>query len=233
MTFSVVIPTLNEAGALPGTLAALAEARGMAAAAGHAVEVLVSDGGSVDGTQAIAGASGCRLIVGTQGRGAQVRAGIAASTGETVVVLHADTWLPADAFPAMAAVLRGTVVGGGFRKEFRDGPWLLRTGARFRSWLFSRVSGRILGDQAFFVRRTVLAAVGGFPDWPLLEDMEASGRVASEGRLVVLESVVRTSGRRFEATGTLRLWVRMARVLWGYRRGVPPAELARLYTASR
>lgn len=220
MTVSVVIPTLNEAHALPATLAAI----------GPGAEVIVSDGGSFDATVAMACAAGARVIEGSPGRGRQLAAGIAASSAEALLLVHADTWLPPNALAAVLAALEShDVVGGGFQKRFRDGPALLRWGDGFRSRLFFRMTGRLFGDQAIFARRNALEAAGGMPDWPLMEDLELCRRLRTQGRLVLLPEVVLTSGRRFSERGLWRTWWRMGRVLTGHALGARPETLARLY----
>ncbi len=229
MTFSVVIPTLNEAATLPATLESVARA-----SVGHPVEVIVADGGSSDGTRDLAatfeGAS-VRVLTGPAGRGAQLAAGIVATSGEVVILLHADTWIPQDAFAAISRRLSSApdVAGGGFRKAFREGPALLRLGAVTRSEFYFRLTGRLFGDQAMFVRRDALERCGGMPTWALMEDLELGRRLRKVGKLVLLPEVVRTSGRRFGQRGTLRTWWRMARVQWMYLRGRPVEEMVAAY----
>src|SRR5207245_2283886 len=53
-------------------------------------EIVVSDGGSRDGTVAIAEAAGARVVAGPRGRGPQLIAGAAAAKGEWLLFLHAD-----------------------------------------------------------------------------------------------------------------------------------------------
>ena len=220
MTVSVVIPTLNEAHALPATLAAI----------GPGAEVIVSDGGSSDATVALARASGARVLEGASGRGRQLAAGIAASSGEVLLLVHADTCLPPTALTAVVATLESRdAAGGGFCKEFHDGPALLRWGAGFRSRLFFRMTGRLFGDQAIFARKTALAAAGGMPDWPLMEVFELCRRLRTQGKLVLLPQVVHTSGRRFSERGLWQTWWRMGLVLTGHALGARPETLARLY----
>jgi rSAM/selenodomain-associated transferase 2 len=233
MTFSVVIPTLNEAAALPATLESVARA-----SPGHPVEVVVVDGGSTDSTRDLAAAFvgvPVRVLTGAAGRGSQLAAGIAASSGEVVLLLHADTWLPQDAFAAIAGRLSSASgpVGGGFRKAFREGPSLLRFGAVTRSELYFRLTGCLFGDQAMFVWRDALGRCGGMPTWALMEDLELSRRLRQVGRLVLLPEVVRTSGRRFGQQGTLRTWWRMVQVQWMYLRGRPVEEMVAVYQRGR
>ena len=133
MTISVVIPTLNEAAELRATLACVAGVP-------EVTEVIVSDGGSVDDTVSLARAAGARVVSGPRGRGGQLRRGADLATGDVVLLLHADTWLPPDAGVAIQRVMEGAgaggpVVGGAFLKAFRNPPWLTR-GSRLRCrWL--------------------------------------------------------------------------------------------------
>ncbi len=219
---SAVIPTWNEVDALPATVAHLR-------AVPEIGEIVVADGGSTDGTAALAGSLGCRVVSTQRGRGRQLRAGAEASLGEVVCLVHADTWLPPEAGAALLRCLRDPlVVGGGFWKRFRDPPWVLR-GARLRCWLRLWWNGRILGDQALFVRRSALTAVGGVPAQPLMEDIELCRRLRHLGRLTLAGAAVTTSERRFRKHGVWRTYWLMWRVSRAYRKGVPPEELARRY----
>lgn len=229
MTFSVVIPTLDEVAALPATLEAVRRA-----ARGHSVEIIVSDGGSTDGTrERVDCPEGLpvRVLAGPAGRGRQLASGIRQASGEVVVLVHADTWLPEGAFAAIERSLlaEARTVGGGFRKGFREAPAVLRLGAVFRSWLYFHLTGCLFGDQAMFARRAALEPCGGMPDWGLMEDLELSRRLRRVGNLVLLPEVVWTSGRRFGQHGTLRTWWRMARVQWMYLRGRPVEDMVAAY----
>ena len=226
MTLSVVIPTWNEASVI-----GVAVAKAMAVA--RVGEVIVSDGGSTDGTVELAHAAGARVISGAKGRGAQQRLGAESASGEVIVFLHADTWLDARAGDTIHQTLQSPsagrpVVGGAFTKRFRDASWIMR-GARARSWLFFQLTGYAFGDQAIFVRRSALEQLGGMPPVPLMEEFELCRLLRSGGRLVLLRPSVSTSARRFCEKGILTTYVRMVRVLWLYRCGVSPAELQGIY----
>jgi rSAM/selenodomain-associated transferase 2 len=219
---SVVIPALNEVEALEETVK-------RARAVPEVIEVIVVDGGSSDGTCELAERLGCRVLQSALGRGGQMRQGAAAASGDAVLLLHADTWLPPEAGKALLKVFENPrVVGGGFYKVFRD-PSLVMRGSRFKCAVRFYLGRRFMGDQAMFARRNVLEKVGGVPDVPLMEEFELCKRLRSAGRLALAKATVETSGRRFRALGPLRTYARMWRVLISYWLGKSPHELKRTY----
>lgn len=222
MTISVVIPTLNEATELISTLRYAAEVP-------EVTEIIVSDGGSDDDTVLHARAAGARVITGPKGRGGQLRRGADRATGDVVILLHADTWLPADAGAAIGRVLNQPgVVAGAFSKVFRDPPCLTR-GSRFRCRWRMRLFQFAYGDQAIFVRREALVRAGGVPDLPLMEEHYLCAALRRLGRLELAASTVSTSARRFRQRGPLRTYLRMGKVTLWHWMGATPAELSQLY----
>lgn len=221
---SVIIPVLDEAERIGLRLAELRVIPGIA-------EVIVVDGGSSDGTVELArGTTGVRVVTAPRGRGSQLNAGAALASSEVLLFLHADVTLPADAAEWVATTLADPeVVAGAFRtRTVRDGR---RSWAAPLLWIAdvrSRVTRLPYGDQALFVRRDVFLRAGGFPEQPLMEDLELSRRLRRLGRIETVPAVVRVSGRRILAgplwaTATMRLFPLL------YRLGVPPRALARLY----
>jgi rSAM/selenodomain-associated transferase 2 len=220
---SVVIPTLNEAAELPETLRRLELVP-------EAKEIIIADGGSRDGTVKLAEAAGCVVVNCGSGRGGQMRAGAERATAEAILFLHADTWVPTEAGQALLVCLaRPRVVAGGFYKVFRDPPsWLVR-GSRFKCWWRRLLARRVMADQGIFLRRETLARIGGVPDVPLMEEFELCRRLRPLGRIALADATVETSARKFRKLGVLRTYALMWRVTLGYYRGVPLAELRRLY----
>ena len=96
---SIVVPALNEAAGIERCLAALAPLR----ARGH--EVAVADGGSTDGTAALAAPLADRVVAAPRGRASQMNAGAAVASGDALLFLHADTVLPPYADRAVLAAL--------------------------------------------------------------------------------------------------------------------------------
>ena len=216
---SIVVPALNEAAGIERCLAALAPLR----ARGH--EVVVADGGSTDGTAALAAPLADRVVAAPRGRASQMNAGAAASTGDALLFLHADTVLPPDADRAVLAAL-GSHAWGRFDVaiDTRDPRVaLVGWGMNWRS----RLTGIATGDQAIFVRR---AEFPGFPAIALMEDVEFSKRMKRVSPPACLRARAATSARRWERRGVVRTVLHMWRLRLQYWLGADPAELARRYS---
>lgn len=222
---SIVIPTLNAGGELGPCLAALTEGL----QAGLIRELIVSDGGSGDGTLALAEAAGAVLVTGPAGRGAQIARGIAAAQGEWLLVLHADSWLAPGWAEAVAGHL-GRDSAGWFRLRFRGGGVPGRIVAGWAN-LRARVFGLPYGDQGLLVPAVLLARLGGYPALPLMEDVALARRL--RGHLVPLAGVAATSPARYEAEGWLRRGTRNLGLLARYLAGADPERLAREYARRR
>jgi rSAM/selenodomain-associated transferase 2 len=220
---SIVIPALDEAANLARLLPDLARA-------GPDAEILVVDAGSRDGTaEVVAGHPGVRLLTAARGRAGQMNAGAAAASGDALLFLHADTCLPDGAMGGIAdALARPGVIGGRFDVGFDSARPLLRMVAWFMN-ARSRLSGICTGDQAIFVRRADFEAVGGYPDIPLMEDIELSRRLKRRGRLCALRLRVTTSARKWEREGPMRTIVLMWTLRLLHFCGVAPGRLHRWY----
>jgi hypothetical protein len=95
----------------------------------------------------------------------------------------------------------------------------------------SRLTGIATGDQAIFVARDAFAAVGGFPEVALMEDIALSRGLKRISAPLCLRARVRTSGRRWENRGLLRTILMMWRLRLAYFFGASPERLARRYDA--
>jgi rSAM/selenodomain-associated transferase 2/rSAM/selenodomain-associated transferase 1 len=222
-TLAVIIPALNEAEILKTTLLAVLE--------GQPEEVIVADGGSADRTVEVARTLGVAVVQSSRGRGCQMNAGARMASAAQLLFLHADTLPPLGFREVVGATLaRPDVAAGAFAFEIREPMRHRRTverlvAARCR-WL-----GNPFGDQGLFVRRDLFEALGGFVDWPLLEDVEIQRRLKRHGRLSIAREAAATSGRRWQARGVWpTLWLNL-RIMVGYYLGVSVERLARLYRA--
>ena len=218
---AIVVPMLDEAATLPALLVHLAgwRARGC--------EVVLVDGGSRDDSVEMARAAGFRVLIAERGRARQLNAVAQACGRARLLFLHADTRLP-EAADAMVCAALAVQAWGRFDVHIDGRPRMLRVVAALMN-LRARLSGIATGDQAIFVRRDVFEAVGGFPDQPLMEDIELSCRLLRVSRPACLRARVRTSGRRWEQRGVWRTIALMWRLRWAYWRGVPAERLAEAY----
>lgn len=194
----------------------------------EADEVIVADGGSADDTRDRAKQAGADVIDSPPGRGIQLNAGAERARGDVLLFLHADTDLPEGAGRAVLRAIDEGFVGGGFTVRFNATERLMPLGSRVVN-LRTRITGCPLGDQAQFVRRDVFASMGGFPDWPILEDLDFARRLKRTGRTALLEGPVTTAARRFLEQGVTRTIATNWLIWLLYFIGVSPHRLARLY----
>jgi rSAM/selenodomain-associated transferase 2 len=220
---SVVIPTLDAAEELPGAMAALA-------GSGLIREIIVSDGGSSDGTVTIAEAAGARVVAAPRGRGPQLIAGAAVAEGDWLLFQHADCRLAPGWEAAVAAFMEGpsaTERAGYFGFALDDDRPAARRLERIVAWR-CRALGLPYGDQGLLIARNLYDAVGGFAPLPLMEDVDLV-RHLGRHRLVPIPAKIITSARRYRRDGYLRRSLRNLFCLSLYFAGVPPRRIARLY----
>lgn len=230
MMISVIIPTLNESSTIARTLT-------RTVALGFD-EIIVSDGSSTDSTPQMVQACcarvpAVRLVTAPTGRARQLNEGVKACNSDILLFLHADTELPPHAKTVIESTLKNSlVVGGRFDVRFdRPSRW-----GTVISWFMnrrSRLTGIATGDQAIFVRRQIFEQMGGFPDIPLMEDIEFSRRLKRQGPTAALTDCVTTSFRRWQKNGPLRTILLMWTLRFLYWLGVNPTRLKHFYGAIR
>ena len=105
------------------------------------------------------------------------------------------------------------LVLGGVIDHFVPRAYIVKllSGPRKRVIVRSTLLGLPYGDQAIFVRREIFRRIGGFPDWPLMEDVALVERLRKVGPFVMLSEPAITSARRWEQEG---LFATTARNLW-------------------
>ena len=215
----MVIPTLNPGPALDQCLAALA--------IGLVAEIIVVDGGSL--VPPVLGCRSARLIAAPRGRGFQLAAGAAAARQDWLLLLHADTVLQ----PGWQAVARNHMASSGrgragyFRFALDDASIQARNLERRVAWR-CRVLALPYGDQGLLIHRSLLAAIGGVPLMPLMEDVEMVRRLG-RARLAPLDAPAVTSALKWRRDGWHRRSIRNLFCLSLYYIGVPPDHILRYY----
>jgi len=221
MKLSIIIPALNEAGSIEQLLMSVREL-------GMPAEVIVVDGGSEDNTHKLAQSLADQVIESARGRARQMNAGAAKARGKYLLFLHADTRLPPEATGQLQSAFDRDADWGRFDVRISGKPAMLKVVARLMNWR-SRLTGIATGDQAMFVRRDLFESIGGFPDQPLMEDIELSRRLLKHSRPCCLTGPVTTSGRRWEQRGVWSTIGLMWRLRYRYWRGESAEQLAKEY----
>jgi rSAM/selenodomain-associated transferase 2 len=222
MKLSIIMPVLDEAAEIEAALTALAPFRA------RGVEVIVVDGGSGDGTLALARPLADRVVMAAHGRAAQMNAGATVAKADVLLFLHADTQLPDGADRLVLDALAGSSRAWGRFDVRIDGGGVFALISAFMN-LRSRLTGIATGDQAMFVSQAAFERAGGFPLIALMEDVALSARLKRIGRPLCLAARVTTSGRRWHRQGVLRTILLMWKLRLAYFLGADPVRLARAY----
>ena len=218
---SVVVPTLEEQPTIGSLVRGLLD---------EVDEVVVSDGGSRDGTAEAARQAGARVVSGARGRGPQLDRGAAAASGDVLWFLHADAVVPAGLGRAVRRAAEGAAWGACETRIVSADPRLRWTA--FVMTRRARWTGAMTGDMGIWARRDLFTAIGGFGSLPALEDLDFSDRARRVAPWSLAGPALGTSARRWSAEGVTRTMARMLALRVAYRLGVPPARLARRYRSA-
>jgi len=223
MRLSIIMPVLNEEAIIEAQLMRLVQQ-----CTHQNYELLIVDGGSTDRTVAIAREYG-QVLNAPRGRARQMNAGAAAANGDVLLFLHADTELPDNVFCAIEEALAAPeVVAGAFRLCFNCDRLPYKMVAFMTNWR-SQTFTVFTGDQAYFIRKTSFQAVGGYPDQPLMEDLEIIARLRRIGTVLLVPHYVKTSARRHEKIGLFRSVLFMWYLRTLYKFGISPGRLQLMY----
>jgi len=223
---SVVIPTLNSAAHLPRAFAPLVQG----AADGLIKQVIVADGGSTDDTVAIAEAAGCEVVKSEPGRAKQLRTGALASRANWILFLHPDTALGPGWVDEVDRFTRGPQArtrAAAFRLAFEDDSAPAK-----RVVFWARLRARLMklpyGEQGLLISRLLYDALGGYPDYPLMEDIELARRIGRK-RLHLLRTEAVTTAEKYRRDGYAKSAWRNLGLTTRYLMGADPFELAKAY----
>ena len=224
MKVSIIVPTLNEELVLEKTLTQFQQL------SPH--ELIVSDGGSDDGTRNIAGRFSHRVITGSAGRALQMNVGADEATGDILLFLHADSRIEPESYRKMLQCMQNPKwIGGAFTLCIESGKWSLKLIALLAN-IRSKYFGLAYGDQGFFVRKEVFNDMNGFSPIPICEDLDFYYRLRKKGSVILLKEKAHTSPRRWINEGIFFTTARnfFIAVLFGL--GFPPHILTKWYPLS-
>lgn len=221
-SISIIVPVLNEVGLIAPFLRHLRERAPDA-------ELIAADGGSRDGTRQIAEPLCDKLVASGPGRARQLNSGARAANGDVLWFLHVDSEVPSRCLEEIRHVLaNGKAAGGYFRIRLPS----RRVVYRFTD-CFAHYAGLVLrircGDHGLFCWRNAFFQSGGFPDVPLMEDVEFFRRLHRFGHVRPVRERLATSLRRYEQLGPLRVTCAYGLIASLYAFGVPLRALAAIY----
>ena len=194
-------------------------------------ELIIVDGGSSDDSTRIAAKYG-EVLTSERGRAKQLNAGAVAATGDILLFLHADIWLEPGALVAVETALSSGYIGGGFRQKI-DGRSILYRMIEIAGNIRGKYLKVFYGDSGIFLARADFEKIGGFPDLPILEEMEFSRGLGKLGKTTLIVPHIHLSSRRWEAKGIIRTTLNNWLITLLYFIGVSPGKLAKLYSHIR
>ena len=226
-SLTIIVPVLNEARRIEALVSHLNTLF---------CQIIVVDGGSTDGTCAALNASiqsHVQVITAPGGRARQMNTGAAQAATPFLLFLHADTTLPDHGVEFVVTALRsGRSPWGRFDVRFDRTTLIYRVIAWFMNRR-SAATGICTGDQAIFTTAEAFAAVRGFDEIPLMEDIELCKKLKQLGKPIRAETAVTTAARRWETHGPMRTILTMWWLRFRYWLGTPPESLARWYEDAR
>lgn len=192
-------------------------------------EIITVDGGSTDQTVERIKASELTLLRTDAGRAIQMNAGAAHARSDVLLFLHADTDISRCQINRIRQIMQAPeIIGGRFDVHLTGVGFIYRIIEMMMN-MRSRITRISTGDQSIFVRREMFEHIGGFPNQPLMEDIEFSRKLKKTGQIACLRDKVTVSHRRWEKHGVVQTILLMWRLRLLYWLGVRPAYLKTQY----
>jgi len=219
--FSIIVPVFNEAPLIRPFLQHLRQRA-------PGAEIIVADGGSSDGTDRLAAGFCDQLVESDRGRAMQMNAGARAAYGDILWFVHVDAEVPKRCLGEIERIMDNPKVAGGYFRIRLPRGLIYRLTDSFAHYAGIAVRMRC-GDHGLFCRRTVFLDIGGFPEVPLMEDVEFFRRLYRRGRVTYSDKRILVNPRRYEAIGRTRLTLAYGFIAMLYVFGVPLSMLASIY----
>jgi rSAM/selenodomain-associated transferase 2 len=224
LKISVIIPVYGEAGSITACIKNVREC------CGEDCEIIIVDGSADGSTLSAVKDDGVMLLSSPPGRAVQMNYGAKKAAGNILLFLHADTTLPLEADTLIRrALLAPCASAGAFKLGFDTSARSMKFIACIAD-LRCRIERVPYGDQAVFITCKAFAELGGFPEIPLMEDVELFRKIKNKKlEIVVLKESVTTSARRYQAKGALRCAFRNTFLRILHVLGISPETLSKWY----
>ena len=216
---TVIIPNLNAADKLRPLLAQLSR---------EPVKIILSDGGSDDGSLNLGLSHGARIVLGCCGRGHQLRRGARLADTPWLLFLHADSQLS----PNWAKFVKRHInsrpqKAGYFSMKFRAKGFQ----PRFMEWAVGLRSFYLrlpYGDQGLLISRKLYDEIGGYEAMPLFEDVDIVRKLGRK-RLTYIGCGLKTDASKYERDGFFRRGWQNIKLARRYYKGEAPEVLLKDY----
>lgn len=224
MNISIIIPTFNEEDNIQKLIYYLK----INSSEANIKEIIVSDGGSEDGTQKLAYDCGARVVSGKKGRSRQLNEGAKHASGDILYFLHADSIPPIGFDLEIISRINAKSEAGCFIMKFdNQNPWMKLWG-----WL-TKFTGPYFrgGDQSLFVSQKLFKSIQGFNSSLLImEDYDIVHRLMKITKFCVIRRWITTSARKYEKVGFLKLQFRFGIIYLMYAVGFTQDSLIKYYS---
>ncbi len=222
---SVIIPVFNEEVGINRIIDRIGKISGE-----EDIEIIVADGSPSGNTIGAIDERKVIKLLSPRGRARQMNRGAEKAGGDILLFIHADTILPSGAFHEIGRILadpRYTAGAFGLSFDNRSLPFRI---IEFTAGIRNLLTGTPFGDQTYFLRKIDFLKLGGFPDIPLMEDLEFMRRIRKAGRKIRISPLkIVTSARKWEREGIIFTSLRNIFLQLLYYLGVPAEKLMRFY----
>lgn len=220
---SVIIPAYNEEKQIGATIRHVRET-----GTPFVSQIIISDGGSLDGTIAEAKMAGAETVLSPcKGRAAQMNYGAFFAKGTVLYFLHADTLPPTGFSQAIADAVKEGFGAGCFMLQFDYPHWFLKANCWFTRFDFNAIR---FGDQSLFVVKEVYEECGGFSEkHSVMEDQEIIRRIRKLCRFIIIKKPVITSTRKYLENGIYKTQGIYFLIYFMYRLGYSQQKLLNTY----
>jgi rSAM/selenodomain-associated transferase 2 len=217
---SIIIPTLNEELRIAATLKQI----------GAGVEIIVVDGGSTDKTREIAEKLGAKVIISPSQWSCISDEFRSQNSKRRYFVISARRYFTSHEFQEQIinTLSPSGIVAGAFELKIDGEEKTLRLVEKLVNWR-SRWLSLPYGDQGIFLKASILADLGGFPELPIMEDFELIQRLKKRGKIAIVSPPVITSARRWQKLGVGKTTLVNQLVIIGYYLKIPPHLLKNFY----
>jgi rSAM/selenodomain-associated transferase 2 len=224
-TFSIIIPVLHESEIINTLLKSLKQLE-----IDEPYEIIIVDGSSTQDTLQVITDKTIIKCSCQQGRGRQMNTGASHASGDILIFLHADTFLPTNALLLIQKTLQNKqLVGGAFTLKIQSTKFFLKMIAAVSTFR-SQITHAPYGDQVIFLKKSYFDAVRGYQDIPLMEDVDLMRRIRKKkGEIIILPTPVITSDRRWNQEGLYYTALRDTIIIFLYWCGMPAEKLAKFY----